>query len=356
MLGYCPGHQSRSPFKGPATAVVKTYLLGFTGATPPTIAADGTAYVVGSSGSEDQLYPMKSDGTASSWFLRLGHCETQPAIAADGTIYLGTFGGVLATSKTGCEAYRPDGKLKARSPTPLQIHWSPVIGADGTVYMASNDFVYAFAPDCTVKWSYQGAGPIQGAASLSADGTVYVPIGRSMVALTASGSLKWSSAPVETHLDQSAMLADDGTIYGIETSGTLHAWRPTDGVEMWKLALPNGDHTPAIGADGTIYVASGSDLKAIRKNGSIAWAASVLDLASALRVSAPVIDGNGLILAPTFYPTKEVAWLRAFRSTGQVEWTGGSYSSSGSDLPVSIGLDARLFANGPGGLVSYRSP
>ncbi len=58
------------------------------------------------------------------------------------------------------------------------IFSTPVVGADGTVYIGSADFVfYAIRPDGKLKWSFRTGKLIDSAAALSADGRVYVPGG-----------------------------------------------------------------------------------------------------------------------------------------------------------------------------------
>ena len=52
---------------------------------------------------------------------------------------------------------------------------SPAIGADGTVYVGSeDDKLYAIDPDGSLKWAYTTGGAVYSSPAIGADGTVYV--------------------------------------------------------------------------------------------------------------------------------------------------------------------------------------
>ncbi|MFA6112072.1 MAG: PQQ-binding-like beta-propeller repeat protein, partial [Candidatus Latescibacterota bacterium] len=89
------------------------------------------------------------------WDLEFGRqYSTVPALGHDGSIYLGLESSVLAVSSSGVEQWRvrPEG---------ADYIDFPVIGADGTVYVAASDFneekkgyLYAFDPEGTEKWRF----------------------------------------------------------------------------------------------------------------------------------------------------------------------------------------------------------
>ena len=52
---------------------------------------------------------------------------------------------------------------------------SPAIGADGTIYIGSEDNnLYAFNPDGSLQWQYLTSGSIDSSPAIAADGTIYV--------------------------------------------------------------------------------------------------------------------------------------------------------------------------------------
>jgi outer membrane protein assembly factor BamB len=50
-----------------------------------------------------------------------------------------------------------------------------VIGADGTIYVGSDDNkLYAIRADGTLKWSYTTGSAVRSSPAIGADGTIYV--------------------------------------------------------------------------------------------------------------------------------------------------------------------------------------
>ena len=71
---------------------------------------------------------------------------SSPAVATDGTIYVGS-------TDTRLYALDPNGNIKWIYETGDQLVASPAIGSDGTVYIGSADRqLYAINPDGTLKW------------------------------------------------------------------------------------------------------------------------------------------------------------------------------------------------------------
>jgi outer membrane protein assembly factor BamB len=96
-----------------------------------TVLAFGTPYV----GSWDyHLYAVKPDGT-EKWKFWAGNPVPSPVISADGTIYVGS------GNDRHLYAINPDGTLNWKFTTGVigQINSSPAIGADGTVYFGSDN-------------------------------------------------------------------------------------------------------------------------------------------------------------------------------------------------------------------------
>ena len=96
---------------------------------------------------------------------------SSPAIAPDGTVYIGSGLDVFSLF-----ALKPDGTQKWVFTTGGWILSSPVIGADGTIFVNPlDDDFYAINPDGTLKWIYntgQTDVPISSPA-IGPDGTVY---------------------------------------------------------------------------------------------------------------------------------------------------------------------------------------
>ena len=75
-------------------------------------------------------------------------------------------------------ALNPNGSVKWSFYTSNGIYSSPAIASDGTVYIgALNDKLYALYPtNGSMKWSYTRGGYIQGSPAIASDCTVYIRV------------------------------------------------------------------------------------------------------------------------------------------------------------------------------------
>lgn len=153
--------------------------LKWTYETPSWVAS---SFAVGDDGAvyfgciDGHVYALEPDGRLRwrAWGSTWGTRST-PAIAADGTVYLGVHGlvDVLATYLL---ALNPDGSIKWQELTESTVDAIPAIGADGTVYVGDINYNFkAYDPDDgSVVWEYEVGDWIQDGAAIAEDGTVYV--------------------------------------------------------------------------------------------------------------------------------------------------------------------------------------
>jgi len=213
------------------------------------------------------------DGTVK-WTFTLGRwAESSPVIGADGTIYIGDHDSKLY-------AIKPDGTEKwtfqAGEPV-YSDYWeiwkgilsTPAIGSDGTIYftsMANN--LYAINPDGTEKWTFpiDLSVDVWSSPAIGADGTIYVGShdnyqGKLYAINPEDGSKRWAFQ-AGSDVCSSPAIGEDGTIYvGSRDSaldqGKLYAINPEDGSKRWDFTTGKYiESSPAIGADGTIYIGS----------------------------------------------------------------------------------------------------
>ncbi len=246
----------------------------------PAIGADGTIYV-GTLGGI--LFAINPDGMYKWDFVTLAGdmIISSPAIGADGTIYVGSGSVLTETPDVRLYAIYPDGTEKWSFWTEGPVMSSPAIGADGTIYVVSSEVymglyygnLYAIKPDGTKKWDfalgwnggddYEMSSPVIGA-----DGTIYVggANARCLFAINPDGTYKWHFETLEA-VTGSPAIGADGTIYvgvgyigvgpeDFRPDGALYAITP-NGTQKWPWAYGMEGpvvSSPAIGADGTIYV------------------------------------------------------------------------------------------------------
>lgn len=153
----------------------------------PSIGPDGTLYfgVQGESGGEPYtLYALRDNGDSFKlkWYDNIGNILTYSlAIANDGTIYVGT-AGIVGKSYSSIMAFKDNEKenIKLWNYTftgNCELLSSPVIGADGTIYIGSGNGgdIYAFYPaDGKVKWKYLLGDPQIYNLAINSNGALYV--------------------------------------------------------------------------------------------------------------------------------------------------------------------------------------
>jgi outer membrane protein assembly factor BamB len=243
---------------------------------------------------------------------------------------------------------------------------SPIVAADGRIYLTADGYLYALEPDGSERWRVQTGG-CQGTAAVSPGAVVYVTgttaggVDAALHAIDQNGRLLWTfDAPGTRPLPFSTALGPDGTIYfGVGSpdgaSGALYAVWP-DGRLKWKhvTAFLEGS-TPAIAPDGTVYVGSAGDagvLYAVRPDGSPKW-----QFATGGRVnSSPLVAGDGAV-----YVGSADGRLHALEPDGRPRWSvalgpiGFSSPALGADGTVYVGAGDALVAVRSDGTVAWRA-
>jgi outer membrane protein assembly factor BamB len=227
----------------------------------PTIAADGTIYF----GSYHYLYAFSNNGTHKWTFTARLIGTSSFAIGGDGTIYFGT-------EEDFFYAVNPNGTLRWIFPTQSMIDSQPVIDQSGTIYFGTIDSgkLYALLPNGTEKWDFTTQDAIFTSPAVGSDGTIYCSSNDNHLyaVYPNNGTLKWSVS--FGNFIGSPTIANNGMIYEASWDGYLYAIN-SDGIQSWKSAIGTGcAHCPSIASDGTIYI--GADkLYAITPEGVTKW-------------------------------------------------------------------------------------
>ena len=268
------------------------------------ISSIGLIYVI----SRDQkLYAVRRDGTIA-WSVSASSSIWSKglAIGVDGTIYcvakdgmlnaISADGLILWTKNAGNGFYKsssgppivfsPDGKtlyVAAASAgmyavgTNGEIQWfndrvtndfygCRLVDNTGNIYATINDSIVCFAPDGKMIWSnVETKYPL--GFSMDYDGNLFAmctypanSVGRSIISIDQSGKIRWAhSLPAGFVGD---LVCDkDGTVYfgSYDTDKSYYAVK-NDGTLKWVIYhgyLADFSASPAIAADGSIYVGSG---------------------------------------------------------------------------------------------------
>lgn len=257
----------------------------------PAVAADGTVYVGCGDGQFYALNP--ADGSVRWAYPVRSFVTSSPAIGADGTIYFGAEDGHLY-------ALTPGGALRWRFATGNIVDSSPAIGADGTIYVGSNDrHVYAIAPDGGERWRFSTGGRVFSSPAIGPDGTIYVGSGdQRLYAITPGGQRRWDYF-TNGDIQSSPVIGADGTIY-FAADVSFYALRPNEtGPRLrWRTSLnATSASTAAVRADGAIVF--GADDRIVRaldpETGNVRWSFDTVAGEEDYIESSPAIAPDGSI-------------------------------------------------------------
>ncbi len=289
--------------------------------------------------------------------------DVSPAMARDGTIYVGDYWDHFW-------AINPDGTLKWMVDTDDYFEASsPSVAPDGTVYVAdAGETLYAFNPDGTVKWTFDAPNQDRFSTTpvIGSDGTIYVGVFEhwitNLYAINPDGTLKWSALTGD-EVTAPPSIGSDGTIYVASYSRFLEAFRP-DGSLIWQFEMGDSgwpeynQSAPAIGPDGVIYLGGGDwddpAIFAVNPNGTLRWRFDTYGQVT----SSPAIGSDGAI-----YVGDWSNQLYAINPDGTLRWlypAGAQVNSSpaiGSDGTIYVGSgDEFLHAINPDGTRQWRQP
>lgn len=314
--------------------------------------------------------------------------ESQPAIASDGTIYIGNYNRKLY-------ALNKDGSIKWIKDDVAYLSNTPVIAEDGTIYVTSGKLT-ALNSDGSIKWQVKDASTYN-TPIIDSEGTVYVYNSKTITAYNSDGSKKWVSDEMfigATDSKNSTLVSKNGTIYTLLSSGQSYFLYAHDknGKELWNKKFSgnggnpgfslglnselyinggsvvyvfdkngnpikqwrqddiNSKAAPTISSkDGTIYIAGNSGVSAYNQDYTLKWKYST---GTQVIVNSPVIDKNGVVYVRS---EREVF---AVNPDGTLKWKMpfSLFHVGSSNNSISIDKDGTLYAAGYVAKINYYAP
>lgn len=270
-------------------------------------------------------------GVATAWTVSVGSGSglSSPVIAADGTIYIGGVSALYALKGDGSVKWSPAINSTTRS--------TPAIAPNGNIYIGGNGRLYAFNSAGTQKWYFTVSGDVTSSPAVGADNTVYIGSrGGYLYALTpgtSSATQKWRYSTGDMHMTSPVLSADGATIY---TGGGsyVHAVNTANGAARWTYYLGIGmTSSAALSPDGsTVYIgAYDGNLYAINAaNGSLIWQVPV-GFKNAVTSASPAIGSDGTIYLGSNYGS-----LYAINPDGSQKWI----FESKTDIRSSVAINA----------------
>ena len=204
---------------------------------------------------------------------------TSAVIGSDGTIYVG-FEEDIGDGAVYLYAINQSGKRKWKYKLGVEdASYSPAIGSDGTIFMASNDpwnwksYFHAITPNGKRKWRYVTEDLfLVTAPSIGSDENIYIATEFAIFSINSRKQIIWSYE--NSQISTSAVFGNDGTIYFGSTGQNNYLYAlNTNGRRKWRYKLSpfggDADSTPQIGTDGTIYLGSNdNNLHAVMPDGN----------------------------------------------------------------------------------------
>ena len=191
----------------------------------PVLSPSGNTVYVGTIGGS--LYSFTTGGT-ENWRITISRNIRfgAMAVAADGTIYVGTRDGLVSVTDNGMSAttnwtYPMSGRGAVST---------PAIGADGTIYVggkagAGGGTFFAVNPDASTAWTYDASKFFRGSPIIDGAGRIYTTSGRDVIALDStnpSDPFLWNYT-TRRNLYSSPAIAADGTLWVTGSDRNVYA-------------------------------------------------------------------------------------------------------------------------------------
>jgi outer membrane protein assembly factor BamB len=244
--------------------------------TSPTITTEGI--LVGSK--SGTLHVVDFSGTVQWTYQTPGPIYSCPAVQEDGFIIFGSNDGrVYALNSSGYLVWRR--LLVSTGPIPPAIFASPAIADDGTIYIGTvrDPVLYALSPeDGSLRWEckFPGGTGVFASPVVGDDGIIYQTLVRDdrLYAVDPNdGSISWALVLADPNQDW----------YHPDCCAQIPDCRDEDG---WS--------EPALGPDGTIYVSlDDAYLRAVNPNGTVKWGIRLGDVGN----FTLAVDKNGHVYA-----------------------------------------------------------
>ena len=290
MRGRDPTHQGRVPFVAAQSGgVIWSYGAGATISSSPALAPDGTAYVGDADG---VVHAVGSDGVGLWKVSTDGAVASSPAVTAYGTV-------VVGSADTKVWALSADGDVEWTYKTAAPVRSSPVIAPDGTLVVGSEDgFVHAIRPNGEGLWKLAIGAKVASSPAVAPSGRVFVGAadGR-LYAIDPGGTVAWTFQTPLSIEGSSPAIGDDGTVYIGTIDKRLYAVNP-DGTQKW--AFLTGDRiesSPALASDGIVVGSVDGHLYKISWQGTLRHKYKT----------------SGLVLGPPALGADDAAYFGAFQ-------------------------------------------
>lgn len=329
-------------------AVLWQFETGDSVTSSPVLDSSGNVYF----GSLDgYVYSLNKDGSLRWRYNASDWVDSSPALSRDeSTLYVGSWdNAVLALSSS-------SGALLWKFATDNLVYASPAVAADGTIYIGSSDGqLYALAPSGSLKWEYEVGGELDSSPAIDGDGNVYVGSDAGLVVcLNPAGAELWTWE-VPTELDAvardfgvlgSPMLTAEGDVIVGCQNHYVYSLDAVTGTERWKYETGAIVESSLVEGMGRTCILGGRDgyLYSLSWDGVLNWRV----FSGGNYYSTPCVDGMGRIYTGVLRNAEEGSLL-VYSSTGELLWQ-TDFSSFVDSSPVLAADGALYLGNNDGRL------
>lgn len=269
---------------------------------PPAVAADGTLYV-GTAVGVSAIEP----GGGVRWTARIGSTSGTPSLTPEDQLAVGTHAGEVVLVGR-------DGHVRWRTPVGGAVQGSPLVLPDGSVIVGAFDLaVHRLDAEGRRMFRAPVEERITGSIALADRRMLAVPSGRMVVWMTVDGEVR-GRVPVGQDVVAGPAVADDGTVWVLTGDGAIHALEPGASVRSRtelgvRVSLTQ---TIAVGTDGAVRVGAREPaFLSIGPNGTERWRVGNEGIFPGgvtvdPRGVAVTIDQNGAMYA--FEPDGSLRW------------------------------------------------
>lgn len=302
----------------------------------PAIAADGTLYL----GTADGLTALGPDGE-ERWSVTLGRVYEAPSLSPSDEPVVVTRGGLVAiVSREGVVRYTADLGAPARG--------SPLVLDDGSVLISTIDRrVHRLDANLRRVFAIEQPDGTGMTLSRTTSGAIAVPGARSLALIDPMGRLL-RDVILPDRASAPAAIADDGTLWITTADGTLLAIDPSGRVRS-RTALGSRHYdgaAPAIGRDGAVRVPTVTEgIVCVGPGGTERWRHASQ---AGFHAPATIDRDDTLIVADRFNQ------LLAIGADGTERWR-VPIGNATQQEPV-LGADGTLYLATDRGVLAWRAP
>jgi len=247
--------------------------LGSTVNSSPTIIHPLTPTTIYQTTQNGQLHSFYSTGS-NNWStdpLQYGISFSSPAVMHDNKIAVSTLGRSLSWSSGKLYVINPNGSTHCSYDTGFYqgngARNSVSITSDNNIVMATKDSMswgpgrlFIIDQDCNHVCHTGDINHLYSSPAITEDGTIYIGTDNGLYAFNESCQTQWTAYTGSITYSTPA-IANNGKIYVGSDNGNLYAITP-DGDIDWQYDLEEQLGSPIIGANGQLYINSATNLYA----------------------------------------------------------------------------------------------